>query len=343
MFKRILVPLDGSRLAERAFHVAAHLARRTGGTVLAVRVVSPPAASWPFAAPLLPSAAVQTFLEAERWEAGRYLEHLTHTSTLAEEQISDEVHTGPAAATLLALADERDVDLIVLSSHGSTSPSRWKLGSVAEKVARHATVPVLLLPDDAGSTPPLSPWHAFVPLDGSAAAEAALAPASCLASALAEPGQAILHLLLVATFPASVGGEEQTALSDAGMDICLHRETEQYLSAVRERFARDQEADHRVSLTSSLHVSRDVAEAVLTCAEQGDTAAVTGGCGAGGIALIAMTTCGREGSRSWMMGHVTARVLNATSLPFLLVPLPRSERATHPRWMLERERGALPV
>src|SRR5260370_34843524 len=64
MFKRILVPLDGSTLAERAFHVAVHLAHGTEGTVLAGRVVPPPAACWPSSSPPFPSAPVQPFLEA---------------------------------------------------------------------------------------------------------------------------------------------------------------------------------------------------------------------------------------------------------------------------------------
>lgn len=181
----------------------------------------------------------------------------------------------------------------------------------------------------------------LVPLDGSAAAEAALAPASCLIGALAGPGQAILHLLLIATFSEVLAGEEQTAVLDPGMTLCLHQETEQYLSAVRERFACDQEADHRVALASSLHVSRDVAEAVLTRAEQGDGAEEGEGRETGEVRLVAMTTHEWGGSRCWAMGHVTARVLSATHLPLLLVPLPQSEWGANVLFMQERERSPL--
>lgn len=342
MFTRILVPLDGSVLAESAFPVAMRLAHTTGGTVLAARVVPPPVPCWPTSPPLLPSATAQTVIEAGRMEATSYLERFLRASHVAGREMSGEVYVGPPAATLLSVAKARDVDLIVLSRYGKTGPTRWGLGSVVEKVVRHAAMPVLVLPECVEIANSEQPWHALVPLDGSAVAESALAPASCLISALSPPGKATLHLLLVGTLPTPPDGKERPGFLDEGMRACLHQETTGYLQAVQERFLQDLQADHRVSLTSSFRFGADVAETVLTVAEQGDMAGAIEGVSAQGVNLIAMMICGREGGGpSWMMGHVASRVLSATHLPLLLVPPPHAGKAKNASTGVERERTPL--
>lgn len=321
MFTRILVPLDGSVLAESAFPVATRLAHATGGTVLVVRVVPPPVPCWPTSAPFLPSAAAQTIIEARRMEATSYLERFMHASNAEGKDVDGAVHVGPPAATLLSLAEACDIDLIVLSRYGKTGPTRWGLGSVVEKVVCHAAMPVLILPERAEAVRSEQPWHALVPLDGSVAAESALAAASCLVSALSPPGKATLHLLLVATPPTPPAGKREPVPLDEGMQTCLRQETACYLQTVQEHFLRDLQADHQVAPTSSFQFGADVAETVLAVAEQGERSGTIAGVSAQGVNLIAMTTRGREGGGTFgMMGHVTSRVLRATSLPLLLVP-----------------------
>lgn len=327
MFTRILVPLDGSSLAEDALHIATRLARTLAGAVLAVHVVAPPTRLWPSSAPLLPSAAAQTIGEAQRIEATIYLEQCLRASHATGQEMSGEVHSGPPAATILSLAAARSTDLIVMSRHGKTGVSRWGLGSVAEKVARFATVPVLILPEGAGITGHEQVWHALVPLDGSRMAETALAPASCLVSALSPPGKATLNLFLVATLPVSSGRKEPC---DEGMHSSMRQETACYLRAVQERFLLERQAEHRVALTSTLSVGLDVAETILTIPAQAPAAEAARDPGTQRVNLIAMTTCGQgEGDPCWMMGHVASRILSATHLPLLLVPHLRDRRAEH--------------
>lgn len=247
------------------------------------------------------------------------------TSTVAGVDIQRKVWVGSPVAALLSAADAHAVDLIILSRHGRTGASRWELGSVVERVARYATTPVLVLPESVGVVSPTveksdRPWHELVPLDGSAAAEAALAPASCLVGALGAPEAAVLHLLLVITLPLSLDEKERPALLDEGMQACLRQETACYLRAVQQRFLQNPQADHRGSLTSSLRFGEDVAETVLTVSEQEGK-----GFRSQGVDLITMTTCG-HGGQSWMMGHVASRVLSATRLPLLLVSPPQPEQ-----------------
>src|SRR5713101_187980 len=135
MFRRILVPLDGSTRAERAIPVAARLAHTSGGSVILVRVVSKSSGLWPSASPQTTLAqqdlsAVSTSLELEG---------------VPTESV---VRFGPTVSTLLAVADSSQADLIVLCSHGYTGITRRIMGSVAEKLAREASVPVLVLRED---------------------------------------------------------------------------------------------------------------------------------------------------------------------------------------------------
>jgi len=134
MFQRILVPLDGSPRAERAIPVAAHIARASGGTVILVRVISTAADLWS-------SETTQTDLT----EIERYLTEIKATSHL--EGVATEIIalSGPAAFTILHAAHATQTDLIVLCSHGYRGTTRMVMGSVAEKVAYHAVVPVLIL------------------------------------------------------------------------------------------------------------------------------------------------------------------------------------------------------
>lgn len=328
MFTRILVPLDGSILAEGAFRVATRLAHTTGGSVVAVRIVAPPTRLWPSTDPLLPSAVEQTVREARRIEASAYLEQLVQANHTPGGSTYGEVHSGPPAATILSLAEAHGSDLIIMSRYGTTGVSRWGLGSVTEKVARHTCVPVLILPENAGNAGNEQVWQALVPLDGSYMAEAALAPASHIINALSSPGRALLNLFLVATLPAPPDGKSRPEQRDEGMHLCMCRETSSYLQAVQERFLQDRQADHRVTLTSSLQMGTDVAGTLLAALEQSETTEAARDLGAQWVNLVALTTCGQaEGNHPWMMGHVTARILSATHLPLLLVPPPYTRRA----------------
>ena len=134
---RILVPLDGSTLAEGALGQAVELARQGGGTLVLLRAAE--ARTFPSADPTEAQVAVvseaQTYLEgvAERLRA----------EGLAKVEAS--VWYGPPAHVIAEAARMRRADLIVMSTHGRSGVGRLILGSVAESVLRGTTVPILLL------------------------------------------------------------------------------------------------------------------------------------------------------------------------------------------------------
>ncbi|MCB0113615.1 MAG: universal stress protein [Caldilineaceae bacterium] len=146
--RRILVPLDGSRLAELALNVAGALARSREAGLILVRALEPAAvigansATSDAAAPVPAEAPVHSI---ERDAADLYmadvLEVMNNTNTVEQSLI---VHGSPAEV-ILDTAEMNDADLIIMSTHGRSGVSRWVYGSVAEKVLHSAPCPLLLL------------------------------------------------------------------------------------------------------------------------------------------------------------------------------------------------------
>jgi len=310
MFERILVPLDGSPRAEQALPVAARLARASGGAVMLIQVVSPPIDySGGFAqAPLF----TEQVIESELAEATGYLETVVHSATLAEINTTTEVMLGSPAYDILATAKARATDLIVMCSHGRTGFSRWVLGSVAHRLAHQSPVPVLVL--RAGESLPgadtTHPFSACVALDGSPLAETALVPAANFVRAMAAPADGALHLTQVV--------KQFSTTAEEGFVTQLNAEAVErakaYLVSVKERL---QEQHRGLTITWSVALDADVAEAIIRTAEHGEQ--VGGVEDFSGCDLIAMSTHGRGALERWVMGSVTERILNATRLPMLIV------------------------
>ena len=146
MFQRILVPLDGTDVSEKAIPVAAWIARASGGTIIFVSVVLPPIEFGTYSpertVPLKPGA-----FERREAEANSYLSNIitTHASELADIPTELEVTAGAVSSEIYSEARIEHVDLIVISSKGETGLKRWVFGSVAQEVVRHSPVPVLVI------------------------------------------------------------------------------------------------------------------------------------------------------------------------------------------------------
>lgn len=317
MFQRILVPLDGSARAERAIPVAARLAHASGGSVILVRVVNKSSGFWPSVAER--TTLARQVLAADLAEAERYLAGVATSPELEGIPTERVVQLGPTVSTILAVADDSQADLIVLCSHGYTGIRRHIMGSIAEKLAREASVPVLVLREDGpvpgeahpGATRPL---RALVPLDGSVHAKAALEPVAYLLAALAGPASGVLHLVRVVQ-PVTTGIEE------GGM-LTASAKARRYLSAttehIREGFVAPAVAKLNLDVTWSVAVDTYVAEALTRTAENAE--ASEGEEMLGGYDVIALATHGRDGLQRWVMGSVTEHVLRDTKLPLLVVP-----------------------
>jgi nucleotide-binding universal stress UspA family protein len=136
MYRKILVPLDGSPLAEKILDQVRGLARLTGAEICLLRAVL---------VHTLPGIdATERQVEAVR-EAEEYLQELEKGLLAEGFRTSVHVRYGHDAAEILEHAGQDDVDLVAMSTHGRSGLDRWTLGSVAERVVRHSAKPVLLV------------------------------------------------------------------------------------------------------------------------------------------------------------------------------------------------------
>ena len=149
LYNKIMVPLDGSELAECVMpHVEAITTGCKSTNVVFARVVNPvqlPAS--------VPARGKFSFTETERQQlyeqhkqaAEAYLKRMVASTRLEGVVLSYEVLEGKVADALARWAEKNGVDLIVIASHGRSGVSRWVMGSVAERVLRSACVPVLMV------------------------------------------------------------------------------------------------------------------------------------------------------------------------------------------------------
>jgi nucleotide-binding universal stress UspA family protein len=189
--RNLLVPLDGSLLAEQAVPVAAMLAQQTRGRLHLVTV-----------APALAGPA--------------YLPRVAEALAADEVQTSMALLTGPAATVLAKYVEEHDIDLVVMTTHGRGGISRLWLGSTADELIRRSAAPVLLL--RSGHAMPTTGFRRIVVgLDGSPESEAALRSALSLAGG--RPGtQIVLVQVIEPLIP-----ELDTGPATASLEHLAHR------------------------------------------------------------------------------------------------------------------------
>jgi nucleotide-binding universal stress UspA family protein len=288
-YRTILVPLDGSDLSERALPYATAVAQAAGARLVLLQVAianlvtrNDPLTGQPETVDL--AAAYLGDVRARIGEG------------VTAETIEFWGEPGPE---IVRAARERGAGLIAMATHGRSGLGRWLYGSVADHVLRHAEVPVLLV---SAVCPPAwpegGPGTILVPLDGSALAEAALAPAA----ALAGPLRARLLLLRAVEPPVVAGAAYATGYVYADYDPGpALEEARGYLEGV----------------------ARGLRERGLTAdvaAEEGPAAAaIARAARERGAGLIAMATHGRSGIGRLVLGSVATGVLHQAAAPLLLL------------------------
>lgn len=140
MIKRLLVPLDGSHLAEQALKVAGEVAEGTSATIVVTRVVPPPIPGRFYAPNLLDELQAAQMKESEAYLAS-IAERLRGDRLAVETRVA----SGAVADTLVGLAASERCDIIVMSSHGLGGVGWRVFGSVAQKVLHSAHCPILIV------------------------------------------------------------------------------------------------------------------------------------------------------------------------------------------------------
>lgn len=147
MYKKIMVPLDGSKLAECVFpHVETIIEGCESPEVIVVQAVEP--LSIPYGREVLQFTSleqVKAFESHQKAEAEKYLKEIVARLGKAGINAKTDIIYGKAAEALSEYATKNSIDLVIIATHGRSGVSRWVLGSVADRLMRSLNVPVLMV------------------------------------------------------------------------------------------------------------------------------------------------------------------------------------------------------
>lgn len=144
MYTRVIVPLDGSAVAEQVLPEATELAKLSGAEVHLVRVVDSRTLEQLGGEGMMWDAGtITSLLDEEEQAAVAYVKEVAGRLKSENVEATTEVRRGPVVSSLLAAT--KTGDLIAITTHGRSGLKRWFLGSVAEDLVRRAPVPVLVV------------------------------------------------------------------------------------------------------------------------------------------------------------------------------------------------------
>jgi nucleotide-binding universal stress UspA family protein len=298
MFKKILVPVDGSAFAESALPTALELSRRTDAVIWLAMVNQP-------------AGLIGGWEEAFQSTHIAYMESLEgKVAEVAARPASTALLDGDVADALCQEALRSDSDLIVMSTHGRGGLTRVWLGSVADAVVRQSSTPVLLVRPPEGEQPFLEVEEPkirriLIPLEGSTLSEAAIEPALELGALFG----ASFTLLRVIEFPIMVGAYlPETLQSNQAILEEAETEARAYLEGVRSRLD-----DGSRQIDTDVVVNQQPARGILNYAA------------ANNADLVSIATHGRGGVERTLLGSTADKVIRGANTPILIVRPVRRE------------------
>lgn len=309
MNKRMLITLDGSDLSEIILPYAREMAGRLGFEMIFLYVCNAHESE--------SLAVYRAYVEhTAEIVAGGANEIREETGTLAQDQpvkVEGKVVIGHPAEEILRFADQEEVDLLLMATHGRSGIKRWALGSVADKVLRSATVPVLLVraatleetADDEGRIRKI-----VVPLDGSEMAESVLPQIEMMARQA--NGELVDIILLMVCEPLVIPPLATSPITTMEVPTNWGKIVEEHM-AYSNGLAREYLAGIEARLNNAgLKVSTEILDGVPAQEIIEYTNSTPS-------SLIAMATHGRSGIGRWAYGSVAEKVLSGASRPVFLV------------------------
>lgn len=285
---RILIPLDGSPVAEQALEPAAHLAQRA--TRVPVTLVLFRAYQYVPPDALVLGAGMPFSQEEMKQNAQTYLKGVAQRPLFQGITVETRLEKGPAVTAICEQAKATEIDLILIASHGRTGMPLAIAGSVAEDVARESGIPTLIVRQEttAFQKKASDPFTILVPLDGTRLAEKALFFAKQFAAAFG----ASIRLLEVLPEPYV----EDPLIQRHGMQTA-----QTYLAGIVDQL-RDEGIRAYFDVSSGMPVEQIEQEVWLRSTD-----------------LIAIATHGRTGFDRLMKGSVAYAVLHHVPLPVMIV------------------------
>ncbi len=308
-FHRLLVPLDGSSLAEAVLPATAVIAGRLSADVVLLHILEEGAPETVHGdRHLTDLAEAETYLEETAGELRRRgLRVETHTHPEPESNVAESISRH---------ASRHEADVVVLATHGWGGLREVFLGTIAQQVLNAGDRPVLLIkPTSTGDAPRFEGTCLAVPLDGSPVHDNAVLP---VAAMMARALTARLELVMVVPTSATLRSEHSApavflpSASRQALKIQAEEATERLATVARQLQEEGLAADSRL-------LRGDPATQVLRAAK------------GAGADLIVLSTHGRAGWDAFWAGSVGAKILRRLTQPLLMVRVPRDdEEDTHP-------------
>lgn len=298
MFKHILVPLDGSQLAESVLPAAAYMAEKLESKVTLIHVIESNAPQEVHGQPHLRTAE----------KAESYLQKISKLWFAKIPRIDCHVHTAEVANVARSIVDhsgELNYDLIIMCSHGRGKTKQLFMGSIAQTIIGLGSIPVMIIhPDAAGAHPQFSCRTILVPLDNDPDHGQALQVSKKLAGKFG----AALHLSMVV--------ELFTTLS--GVRAVTSRLLPGTTSRLLEISARNSEHFVQQHLSELLDQGYNASADVL----RGDPAGViVKSAQANNADLIVLATHGKSGMEAFLAGSFSHKLCSLCTMPLLLIPV----------------------
>ncbi len=299
MYRKILVPLDGSLFAEAALPLALEIVRKDEAELHLVTVVPTLPAMSPASSDQGP---VKGWFEEERVRAKRSLDDME--SKLREKGVAAPIHTRVLAGQPVAALDERirkvEADLVVMTTHGRGRLERLWIGSVADGLVRSGPCPILLWRprEEDRTAPPPEIDEILIPLDGSDASAVILPAARSLARVL----DARISLLTVFQRSIPLGS---TYIPHAAQEEAQREEALDELRNYLEEEA-GKLRDDGFEVETHVVTHEDPAEAILEHKRSS------------GADMVAMATRGHGGVARLVVGSVADKVIRAGTKPILV-------------------------
>ena len=289
MFRKILVPLDGSKQAGIVVPYLRDLAPRFGSQVDILGVGM---------------GSKRRRVNQLLWE---YADNIVTGLRTDGIQAKAVILYGSPADKILDHADKNGIDLMIMATHGRSGLTRWWVGSVAEKVISESSTPVLLIRSkrikETESARKLTFEKILAPLDGSDIGESALPIVETLALKTGASVSLLRVMPPLGTVEAGILGSDLRRFVGAMRDAC-----EKYLREVAQGLA-----EKGVQTTYEV-IAGDPADGIIEYARDKK------------ISLIAMSTHGRSGIARWVLGSVADKVLHESRVPMWLVRSPKMFR-----------------
>jgi nucleotide-binding universal stress UspA family protein len=296
MYEQVLVPTDGSKIAEQAIPYARMLQQKLGSRVELVRVIEDPHLE-------TANPSYATYLEhmttTLQSETANYLQELAESLRADGLAVSWSVKLGNPATVIGDLADSQPSTLIVMCSHGRSGQFRWWLGSTTDKVIHAAASPVLVVRTQSPHLRAIGGSgfkSCIAPLDGSARAEQVLPHVVAWASAFS------LKVRLIRVIPELDSHTLELFPEASNNDRAVR--AQEYLEAVRGRLLEQGIPDVAVTVERG-HPANFLVDLAH---ESSDSLMIMGTQG-----------LGSSGVYRWTMGSVSQRVVGSSPAPVLVV------------------------